>query len=199
MNWNNLSIKQVKSINKISSNKELKPEEKTVKIISIVYNLDEENVWTMPLPIINAKAEECKFLSEQPKYKIKKIDKVNINGVDYEAVYDFSKFTYSQYVDFQCFMGQKDNMSEVLSTILVPKGKTYNKDYELKDTINDIENYVDIETANSILGFFFEQLKSLTRQYLELLKKTLKKNKKLSKEERERIQTIIKNTQSIIG
>lgn len=202
MNWKDLSIKQVKDINHISSNKDLKQEEKTVKIISIVYNLDENEVWNLSLPDINKKADECKFLSIDPKYKANKIDKVLINGIQYNAVYDFSKFTYSQYVDFQVYMNQAsttENIAEVLSTILVPNGMQYNQGYDMIKVQNEINNYLDIETANSILGFFFKQLKISITQYLALLEKQMKRNKNLNKEQKEAIKEIIQNTQSIIG
>lgn len=202
MNWKNLSINQVKDINKVSHNEDLSPQEKTVKFISICYNIDENDVWDEPLPEINKKADELSFLAKDPKYKANKIDHVTINGVEYNAVYDFSQFTYSQYVDFQVYMNQpnsKDNIEQVLSVILVPKGMKYNKDYDMLKIQDEIANNLDIETANSILGFFFRQLGLSTKQYLLLLEKQMKKNKNLTKEQKKAIQEMIQTTQSIIG
>lgn len=138
--------------------------------------------------------------------------KIKINGNSYDVCTDLQNFSISQYIDFQELWPKiKDSneaYSQLLATFIIPEGKKYNKDYNLRETIEEIENFLPIPQANSVLYFFLISLARSIRAteicYTLLMKILMRRTK--TKEEKEKIKSLeketlklIKQAQSIIG
>ena len=113
--------------------------------------------------------------------------------------------TVAQYVDFQTYWLQRDNMKNIIGNLLaifiIPKGKKYNEGYDINQVVNDIMNNIDIMTAEEILFFFLSSYLisiKITLNYLNLKMKMIKIMKK-DKEKVEKFQKEIMNLEKIIS
>lgn len=179
--WNTIPIGVFYELESISSDENLSEQEKTINIISILADKPIEEIYSMSIDEISKYATEISFIKTPVEDSIKKIKSVDICGVKYDVVYDMSKITYAQYVDFQTYykLGPK-YIPNLLATFIIPHGKTYNQDYDLHKVIDDFRDYLSITTANYCLNFFIERSRSSinrTLRYLRLIVKMMKTKK----------------------
>jgi hypothetical protein len=125
------------------------------------------------------------------KAKIK--DRYKINGQMYEVHLNVEDMTMSQYIDFQTFIKEKEKyLKNICACFLIPKGKKYGEGYSISEVVEDIGNYFSIVDAHSIFFFFIILFQSLTKATLDcLVRKMKKQQKKMNKEEQEKIQQAI--------
>ena len=177
MTWKDINIKTFKKINKIIKDTTLTDVEKEISLISILFNIDEDELYDMDLKTLKTYSAQIAFINEfQPDYgkcpKIEKIGNIEI-GIDYSL----SHFSVSQYIDFMANIQSKDpDIARLLACILIPKGKKYNTDYDLEDFINQIEISLNIYDAESMLFFYIiESLRLLKRSHKVLMMKAMAK------------------------
>ena len=175
MTWKDINIKKFKQINKIIKDDTLTDVEKEISLISIIFNLDEDDLYDMDLQTLKTYSTQIAFIEEfQPDYgkcpKIERIGDIEI-GVDY----NLSHFTVAQYVDFMANIQSKDpDIARLLACILIPRGKKYNTDYDLEDFINQIEINLNIYDAETMLFFYIiESLRLLKRSHKVLMMKAM--------------------------
>lgn len=103
----------------------------------------------------------------------KKHKTFELNCKVYNVSIEPDQMTYSQFVDFQEYIKEKDkNKAELMSTILIPQGAKYNDgSYSMTDLIEEIYNFMSVQ---QFYDFFFTcciALKvSLKNSLLSLLK-----------------------------
>ena len=131
--------------------------------------------------------------------------KIKINDHSYTISVDLQDFTISQYIDFQNLWPRlkedDEAYSQILATFIVPEGKKYNKDYDLQETIREIDSFLPITQANSVLHFFLISLARSIRATeicYTLLMKILQRRAK-TKEEKEKIKMLREETQKMIN
>ena len=174
MNWTDISISKFEEIVKITSDTEYTDVEKTARLISLIYNIDIEEVFNWKIEEIIKYKIDFEFINQfQIDYDNVKKEDVNIKYLEYGGKkYDINldldliHFNVSQYIDFMSYYNSEDderNIGQLLSTIIIPKGSKYNDlSYNLYEWIEIIKNSIDIVTANKILFFFI--LNSTTYQ-----------------------------------
>lgn len=80
---------------------------------------------------------------------------LNINGKEYDVLSKIENLTVAQYVDFQQYVKEKpQSLAKLLSVFVIPKGKQYNEGYDIEDVIDELNNNLDIVTANELSAFF---------------------------------------------
>ena len=184
MTWSDINIKTFKKINEIVKDTNLTDIEKEISLISIIFNLDEDDLYDMDLKTLKTYSDKIAFINTfEPDYgkcpKIERIGDIEV-GVDY----NLSHFSVSQYVDFmanvQANVDKERDIARLLACILIPKGHKYNTDYDLEAFIKQIEINLNIYDAESMLFFYIvESLRYLKRSHKVLMMRAM--GKKMAK------------------
>lgn len=177
MTWKDINIKTFKKINKILKDTNLTDVEKEISLISIIFNIDEDDLYDMDLRTLKTYSTQIAFIEEfQPDYgKCPKIERIGDTEISVD--YNLSHFTVAQYIDFMANIQSKErDIARLLACILIPKGHKYNVDYDLEAFINQIEINLNIYDAESMLFFYIiESLRLLKRSHKVLMMKALAK------------------------
>ena len=204
-NWDEISVNVFKRLTKSVENAEVTGNEyldllnKQIAILSVLCGVSEDDIADLSTGEFNKLVKQTDFLNTQPKKNI--INKVKLNGKDYEIFLNIQNMTIAQYVDFQTLYPQREKkFSEILSIFIIPKGKSYGEGYDVLDVINDIGEYLPITDANNIMFFFALAYQSLTKVMLTSLKKDMKKmlKKEKNREQVAKIQMAIEKIQEAI-
>ena len=175
MTWKDINIKTFKKINKIIKDTNLTDVEKGISLISIIFNIDEDELYDMDLQTLKTYSTQIAFIEEfNPDYgKCPKIDKVG--DIEISVDYNLSHFTVAQYIDFMANIHSKEaDIARLLACILIPKGHKYNTDYDLEAFINQIEIDLNIYDAETMLFFYIiESLRLLKRSHKVLMMKAM--------------------------
>lgn len=149
--------------------------EKNVKISSILTGRSEEDIKRLPL-------DEASKLFKS----LEGLNKITINhhlprtirvkGWELCLIDDVDKITVSQFMDFNTLAtgGElRETIDKLLSVFLIPKGKEYNKGYDIKQLQNDLREYLPFMTAQSVINFLMTKyLRSYERSLRYLVKRT---------------------------
>lgn len=159
--------------------------DRTTEIISIVYDLEFDDVENMPITEYRKLAQSCEFLKYPVDNKLKKLyNTLNINGTDYTLFTDIENMKVSQYIDFSNYIKNADEkIPEILSCFLIPEGHTYNDGYDIKKTINDINEYLSVQEVMQLSAFFLLLSQSLIKG---IIKTKIGKLKRLMRKEKNR-------------
>lgn len=135
--------------------------ERLTGVISVLSGVDENEIADMPIAEIAKIGQKLDFLNSFTFNKNATYKTLVIDGETLVlAVKDMS---VAQYVDFQAtWSADTKDLARIISICYVPKGKTYNKDYDIEELINKIRNNVSIDKANSIGFFLLKKLNGLT-------------------------------------
>lgn len=191
-NWQDISINVFDKLKGINSNikDEIDVIDSNAELLSILCDCSVDDILNLSTSDFSKLLNESDFIKYMPKVDIK--DKYTLNGKKYELFLSMKKITVAQYIDFQTYIKDREKyFKELLSVFIIPKGKKYNEDYDVAEVIEDIGNYLSVVDANSIMFFFVLLYQSLTKVILNYLIKTLKKNKKMTQAEREKIEKAI--------
>lgn len=182
--------------------------DRTTQIISVLNDLEFDDVENLTLTDYNRLAKQAEFLKYEITTEVKDIyPKLTINNREYTLFTDIENMTVAQYIDFSNYLKDAENkVPEMLSCFIIPKdAEQYNKDYDIQEVINDINEYLDVYTVKQLSNFFFLLSQSLTKGFLKSKIGTMKKmarkekNKALRKTMMERVKAIEKDYHHIIG
>lgn len=142
--------------------------ERLTGVISVLGGVDENEIADMPIAEIARIGQKLDFLNSFTFNKNATYKTLVIDGETLVlAVKDMS---VAQYVDFQAtWSAESKDLARIISICYVPKGKTYNKDYDIEELIEKIRNNVSIDKANSIGFFLLKRLNGLTNFTLRFL------------------------------
>lgn len=204
--WEDITVNVFEKLNdainnvEYSGNNELDTLNQQVAILTVLCDVDEDVIAELNTVEFSELVRQTDFLNETPKKNL--VDKVTLNGNEYEIFLSIREMTMSQYIDFQTYFPHKDKkFKEILSIFILPKGKRYGEGYKIEDVINDIGEYLPITDANNIMFFFALAYQSLTKVILTSLIKTMKKlrKKEKNKERVEQIEQAIMKIQEAQG
>lgn len=202
--WDEVPIKLYREISEICQ-RDCEPLDKNIALISLLSDTPEDDIWSLKMDEVEPLFQEIQWLW---KFKFNKNwhgKKLKINGHSYSISLDLQDFTISQYIDFQTLwpkLKEDDTVyARILATFIIPEGKKYYKDYDLKETIKEIDSYLPITQANSVLHFFLISLARSIRATeicYTLLMKILQRRAK-TKEEKEKIKILREETLKMIN
>lgn len=166
-NYRDLPIGMYLDICEVDRREDLDELHKQVCIISILTGMAEEDILDLPL-------EQYKELATKTHYLMMPYDGEVLTAKTYICgkfnlvpVEDFRKVSTAQYIDFQTFASDPEkNIVPLLSTMLVPKGKKYNQDYDVLEVQNAIKDHLSVADALSLMAFFFVWYKQLIKDSL---------------------------------
>lgn len=182
-NYNSLTIKKYLDIKEVL---EMNTEEidKQVSLIAILSDMDENDVYNLPLPEFQELNEKTAFLNELPQTRNYPKTKYKLGGLELETVLDMRDVTAGQYIDYQTFVKDTDKyLVELLSVFLVPKGKKYNDGYDILEVQNAIRENLSIVEAISMSAFFLMLCESLIKATVQ---SSIKKLKRMMRKEKDK-------------
>lgn len=135
--------------------------ERLTGVISVLSNVDEDEIADMPISEIAKIGQKLDFLNSFDFNKNATYKSLVIDGET--LVLSVKDMTVAQYVDFQAtWSAESKDLARIISICYVPKGKIYNKDYDIEELIDKIRNNVSIDKANSICFFLLKRFAKLT-------------------------------------
>ena len=165
--WSDVTIAEYERIVDIikSTDDEI---ERLTGVISVLSGVDEDEIADMPIAEIARIGKKLDFLNSFDFNKNATYKSLVIDGET--LVLSTKNMTVAQYVDFQATWSAEDkDLARIISICYVPKGKTYNKDYDIEELIKKIRNNVSIDKANSIGFFLLKKLNGLTNTTVRFL------------------------------
>lgn len=168
--------------------------DKNVRMIAVLGDFDEEDVLEFPLQVFNRYLQATSFLMENPKKRVVSTSYV-LGGQKLEVQLNVEKMTTAQFIDYQTFVKDDDKIVELLSVFLIPKGKKYNKEYDILDVQKLIRENLSILDAISMSAFFLEWCQALSQVTITSLTKKMKKmmRKEKDMEKKKMMQEAITN------
>lgn len=122
-------------------------------VVAALYGTTREALEGMPYPEVAEMCAATQWVNKMPEVEVPDI--IEIGGTRYTIVTDMSAFTFGQYLDWQTLQADAfNNTAQLMACLLIPEGKSYAKDYNIADTINDISNLMPFALAQSVFRFF---------------------------------------------
>lgn len=156
--WENISIDKYYYIKDILDDETDDDITKNVKLVAIMLDKDEQEVWDMDMAQAGDYISRLQFLG---KFELPKNSNMKIKLPNYDLVVmkDLTKISVAQYVDFQNFikMPLREGMEKILSIFLIPEDHKYNDGYDIIDLQKVIRENLSFRVAEGLLGFFIEK------------------------------------------
>lgn len=157
-NYRDLAIGLYNEICEINRREDIDELHKQVATLAILTGMGEEDIYDLPIGEYRHLAEKARFLELPYEGQILTAKTYTLEGWQLQPVEDYRKITTAQYIDFQTFIKDADNkIVEILSVMLVPKGKKYNQDYDIVELQNVLRRSLSVADALSLCAFFFAQ------------------------------------------
>ena len=187
-NYKSLPIGDYQDILALCKDESLEELDRQVKILSILTKVDEDTLLNLPIQEFKVLTSRMGFLEKDLPTKVTKLEKsYKIGKFELVPVTDMRKVITAQYIDFQSFhqAGFEDHFVEILSCLLVPKGKKYNQDYDIIEVQDAIRRNLNVHDAASLYAFFMFSCRESMKDMLTFSLQEAKKMK--DKEKRKRI------------
>ena len=192
-NWNSITIEKYYDIMDVFDGDD-DDITKNVKLVALMLDKDEQEVWDMDLTEAGEYISRLRFLNkfdfpDHPNMNIK------LPGYDLKVMKDVTKINVAQYMDFQAFvkMPLREGMDKLLSIFLIPDGFKYNDGYDIIEVQKVIRQNLSFRVAEGLLGFFLRKYGKLLISTQRYCRKAIKKTK--DKELMERLETTQKETE----
>lgn len=192
--WKDVTIDEYFDLCERLSDDTLTDYEKIIIKISFITGKSEDEIWNLTWTEFRELQVEALWMDEFNINENVKFKSIEINKQKYSIDTNLQNFTVAQYIDFQTFFPKrKENpriIGNILACFIIPQGKKYAEEYDIKELVDNINSNLDIMTANEILFFFLKQyLISIraTANYFNWVLKRMKKKSK-NKEEMEKLE-----------
>ena len=176
--WENITIEKYYKIKDILDDEVDDDITKNVKLVAVMLNKDEQEVWDMDMAEAGNYISKLQFLNkfELPKHPNMKI---KLPSYDLVVIKDLTKINVAQYVDFQNFvkMPMRESMEKILSIFLIPEGCSYNTGYDILDLQKEIRENLSFRVAEGLLSFFIEKYGRSLIHSLVYCRRQVKKTK----------------------
>lgn len=148
--------------------------DKNVRMIAVLGDFDEEDVLEFPLPVFNRYIQATGFLLETPRKRNVSTTYV-LGGQKLDVQLNVEGMTTAQFIDYQTFIKDDNKIVELLSVFLIPKGKKYNKEYDIIEVQKLIRDNLNILDALGMSAFFLTWFQALSKVTVTSLIKKMKK------------------------
>lgn len=156
--YRELPIGKYLEICEIARDENVDPLTEQVKIISILTDESEEDILRLPIAEYKDMSRRLTFLSKAYDGETRIAKSYRIGGMELIPEKDLSKITTAQFIDFQTFSKEGERYYvEVLSTLMIPKGKKYNDGYDIADVHKAIRENLSVADVLSLSAFFLEK------------------------------------------
>ena len=166
-NYRDLPIGLYLEICDIDRREDLEDINKQVSIISVLTGMAEEDIYNLPLEEYRQLAAKSQYLRHPYEGEVLTAKNYIVGKFTLVPVEDYRKITTAQYIDFQTFAKDAErNIVEILSCMLIPKGKKYNQDYDVLEVQKALREHLCVADALSLLAFFFVQYRQSIKDSL---------------------------------
>ena len=176
--WENITIEKYYDIKDILDDETDDDITKNVKLVAVITDKDEDEVWNMDLTEAGEYISKLRFLNkfdipDHPNMKF------NLPGYQLKVMKDVTKINVAQYVDFQNFikMPLREGMEKILSIFLIPEDHKYNEGYDIIDLQKVIRENMSFRVAEGLLSFFLNRYGRSLVHSLTYCKHQMKKMK----------------------
>lgn len=196
--YEKLTIKKYKEVKEVVNSN---TDEAQVKIdlVAVLNDMHPNDVEDLPVITFNTLLQSTGFLMEEPQKRMV-ATVYKLGGYELDVLMNLSNMTVAQYIDYQNYLKNvDDNLTQIISVFLIPKGKKYCEGYDVIEVQKAIEENMSIVDALSLSAFFLLLYRSLTKGTITCLKRKMKWMKMWSKkkEEREKLKEVIANLESV--
>ena len=171
--WENISIDKYYEIKDILDDEEDDDITKNVKMVAVITDKDEDEVWSMDMAEAGEYISRLQFLN---KFELPDNTNMKFNLPGYQLKVMKS---VAQYVDFQNFvkLPLREGMEKILSIFLIPEGCKYNEGYDIIDLQKVIRENISFRVAEGLLSFFIEKYGELLIHSLVYCRRQIQKTK----------------------
>lgn len=203
--WDNISIDKYYQIKDILDDEGDDDITKNVRLVALMLDKDESEVWDMELSKVGEYIDRLRFLNkfdipDHPRMKI------NIPGYELEVMKDVTKINVAQYVDYQSFaqLPLREGIDKILSIFLIPKGCSYNTGYDIVDLQKTIRENLSFRIGEGLLGFILREYGESLTHSLVYCRRMIRRTKDTAmmkdwKEKEEMIIQKLKDLTSLAG
>lgn len=199
-NYEDLLLGDYEQILSLDRDEHLEELDKQVKVISILTKESEDTILDLPIMEYKRLAMKSEFLREEMRDEFTRItDSYKIGKFDLVPTKDIRKLTTAQYIDFQTLhqAGMESHFVEIISVLLVPRGKKYNQDYDITELHDALRQNLSVYDAMCLYAFFVYSSSELIKDILTFSLEEAKKIK--DKEKREETEKAIKEQMARLG
>lgn len=191
LSWNDITLDQLLRIREI-----MNIEDETDRIMALGEVVYGDDVTGLSIPEFTKKMGQLGFLKEKVPTTVPP-KKMTINGRKYFTDCLLGNITTAQYIDFTNHM-KAGKTIEPLSVFVIPEGHKYNDGYDMQEVINDVKS-IPVPVAESIAFFFESQLRLFIKIFLHSSIRKIKKQKGLTKEEKQQAIDLIQQSASSVS
>ena len=185
--WKDVTIDEYFDLCKRLSDDTLTDYEKIIIKIAFITGKNEDEIWNLTWTEFRELQVEALWMDEFQLKENVKFKSIEINGEKYSIDTNLQNFTVAQYIDFQTFFPKRKENQRIIGNILacfiIPQGKKYAEDYDIKELVDNINSNLDIMTANEILFFFSKAISDFNKGYSQLLQLGSKEDEEEIKEQ----------------
>lgn len=183
---------------------EMDDTDRTINVVSLLTGKSEREILNAKISDFHAWAAAAAFLygpAPQPGRRI--ADSYQAGGFDLVPTTDLRKITTAQYIDFQAFaQGGEQQMPQLLSVFLVPRGHKYNDDYDVLKVQQALREDLTVSETVTLCAFFLTKYAGLirtTRRYLARIQKEEKdpRRKVRIRTRLETMETLVETLQAV--
>lgn len=129
--------------------------DKSVAILSVLTGHPEEEILHLPIAEFTELSAKAQFLTADGFRGGRMAKKYILGDWVLHPVTDYRRLETAQYLDFQTYVADLENrMVELVSVLLVPKGKRYNEGYDILELQKAIRENMTVTEGATIVGFF---------------------------------------------
>ena len=184
-NYRDLPIGMYLDICEIDRRSDIEELHKQVTILSLLSGKSEDEVYDLPIGEYKEMVRKSHFLFKEYEGEVLTAKTYICGEWVLAPTSDYRKITAAQYIDFQTFAKDAEkNIVEILSTMLIPKGKKYNQDYDVIELQKALREHLSVADALSLLAFFFVQYRESIKDSLTFSKKEAMKLRDPEKKKR---------------
>lgn len=194
--WDEVTLEQFDKIQQIKNIDEFT----TADILSVLTNIEAEELLLLDVADYSALVDKIKFLNEHPRKCIPE-SKIKIGDITFNVTLSALKMTAGQFLDFKSLISA-DNIDKRLARLMlcfmIPEGHKYNDGYDTEEMLDVIYKNMTVVEVTAYSNFFTLQLKAYADATLEYSVKQIKKDKKLTMEQKKFLIARIKEVKDII-
>jgi len=125
MTWNNVTVFQYQQINDLYANaKDMTDLDLSVKVASILKNLTEHQIDSLPVKELGPLLESISFIHTEIQPQA--VDFVKVNGRVYKCIYDVRNIPAARYIESKHFSSDvMGNLHKIFACMVIPQKKTW--------------------------------------------------------------------------
>ena len=165
--YRDLPIGMYLEICEISRREDIEELNKQVSILAILTGRSEDEIYDLSITDYKDLVVKSRFLGNTYDGEVLIPKTYLLEGWELKPLKDYRQITTAQYIDFQTFAKDVEkNIVEILSVMLVPKGKKYNQDYDVIELQQVLRRTLSVADAFTLIAFFFVQYKQSIKDSL---------------------------------